>query len=95
MTIPAQPSGSASFRQFAPLTQLDVAIGPRSSVSRTVYVSSTDPRAQVKVDVNEVSGGVIVPPDSGGLEGTAVSTRTPEPGLMNPDLMNPDMASAT
>ena len=39
MSIASQPTGgSASFKQFAPLTQVDVTIGPRSSVSRTVYV---------------------------------------------------------
>ena len=93
MTIPTQPSGgSASFKQFAVLTRLDVTIGPRSSVSRTVYVRSTDPRALVKVDVSEVSGGVIVPPISGGLQGTAViNPDTTNPDMMNPDMMNPDM----
>ncbi|HUL78373.1 MAG TPA: NosD domain-containing protein, partial [Vicinamibacteria bacterium] len=101
MSIASQPAGgSASFKQFAPLTQLDLTIGPRSSVSRTVYVRSTDPRAQVNVDVREVSGGVIVPPTSGGLQGTAVlnpDSTTPDmmnPDMMNPDMMNPDVLSA-
>ena len=93
MSIASQPTGgSASFKQFAPLTQLDVTIGPRSSVSRTVYVRSTDPRALVTVDVREVSGGVIVPPMSGGLQGTtALNPDSTNPDMMNPDMMNPDM----
>ena len=93
MSIASQPTGgSASFKQFAQLTQLDVTIGPRLSVSRTVYVRSTDPRALVTVDVREVSGGVIVLPTTGGLQGTAaLNPDTTNPDMMNPDMMNPDM----
>jgi pentapeptide MXKDX repeat protein len=88
MSIAAQPTGgTASFRQFTPLTQIDVTIGPRSSVSRSVYVLSTDSRAPVKVDVRETSKGVVVPALLGGLQGST----TLNPDLMNPDLMNPDL----
>jgi parallel beta-helix repeat protein len=96
MSIASQPSGgSASFRQFATLTQLDLTIGPRSSVSRTVYVRSTDSRASVKVDVRETSNGAVVPLLLGGLQGsTILNPDLMNPDLMNPDLMNPDMTSA-
>ncbi len=96
MSIASQPSGgSASFRQFAALTQLDLTIGPRSSASRTVYMRSTDSRASVKVDVRETTNGVIVPALLGGLQGSAIlNPDLINPDLMNPDLMNPDMASA-
>jgi hypothetical protein len=96
MSIASQPTGgSASFRQFARLSQLDVTIGPRSSASRTVYVGSTDPRAPVTVDVREVSGGVVVPPAAGGLQGAAVlNPDSTNPDMMNPDMMNTDVLSA-
>ena len=88
MSIASQPTGgSASFRQFEPLTRVDVTIGPRSSASRTVYVRSTDSRAPVTVDVREVSGGTVVPPALGGLQGSTILN----PDMMNPDMMNPDM----
>jgi parallel beta-helix repeat protein len=97
LTIQNQPvGGSASFRQFLPLlTTIDVAIEPRSSISRTVFVSSSNPRASVNVNVQETSGGGVVPPSAGGLEGLAViNPDMVNPDMVNPDMVNPDMVNA-
>ena len=63
ITIRTQPvGGSASLLQFLPLTTLDVAVPARSTVARTVYVTSTDPRASVPIDVVEIiaPGGDVI-----------------------------------
>jgi len=75
-----EPSGvSASFKQFEDMEELDVTIGPYSTISRTVYVNSSDRRASVTVNVDEINapGGNPI----GGLEGYVV---------LNPDPTNPD-----
>ena len=75
-----EPSGvSASFMQFEDMEELDVTIGPYSTISRTVYVSSSNRSASVRVDVVEIDapGGDPI----SGLEGYVV---------LNPDPTNPD-----
>jgi parallel beta-helix repeat protein len=90
LSIPAQPAGGiASFLQFSKLTQLDATIGPRSSISRTVFVTSTDPKATVRVDVQEIAGGKIVPVSSGGLQDSVLLN----PDIVNPDIVNPDIVN--
>ena len=97
MAVLAQPPGGrASFEQFprppyaaaspAPRTFLDVRVPPRSTASRTLYVTAPDPRAQVNVNVSEITapGGVVVP---NGLEGRVVLN----PDIENPDIENPDI----
>jgi len=98
MTILNQPPGGrASFDQFprsvAPAlrTSIDLRVLPRSTASRTVYITSTDPRAQVRVDTSEIAavGGAEVP---GGLEGLVVLNPDIEnPDIENPDIENPDI----
>jgi hypothetical protein len=108
LTIAGQPkNGKASFLeapvagQTDPLTVFDVNVGPGSSVSRMVFVTSSDPAATVRVDVAEVSapGAGLV---SGGLQGSVLLN--PDPGnpanpdiangeLFNPDIANPDIAN--
>ncbi len=102
MRVLAQPPGGrASFEQFplppytaaspAPVTFVDVRVPPRSTASRTVYATSTDPRAQITVDVSELAavGGVIV---SGGLAGrTVLNPDIENPDIENPDIENPDI----
>jgi hypothetical protein len=105
MSILAQPSGAplngrASFEQFPlppystattpPVTSIDVRVPARSTASRTVYATSTDPKAQINVDVIEVgTGGITVP---GGLAGRAVLNPDIEnPDIENPDIENPDI----
>jgi hypothetical protein len=85
MTIAApQPlGGQASFQQTGPaLTTLDVSIGPRSTISRSVFVTSSDRRAMVVVNVAEISaaGGSVV---AGGLTGQVI---------LNPDRTSPELS---
>jgi len=90
--VASQPvGGRASFTQFLadPLvTYVDVNVAPRSSVSRTVYVTSTDPRASVTVNVTEIDapqGSSLI----GGLSGVVVLN----PDISNPDISNPDISN--
>jgi hypothetical protein len=104
LTIQNQPvEGRASFLQVPiaglefPLTKADVAIPARSTASRTVYVKSTDRRAQVSVQVEEIDvpGGIVIPPAAGGQQGSVSINPDPSnPDLMNPDLSTPRIANA-
>jgi hypothetical protein len=94
LTIPPSaqpPGGKASFVQFPepgqpdPLTSIDVDVAPRSSASRTVFVTSSDPRAQVTVQVTEINGTGPNPLQSSILL---------NPDLTNPDLTNPDLTNS-
>ncbi|MFN7976933.1 MAG: LamG-like jellyroll fold domain-containing protein [Vicinamibacterales bacterium] len=110
MQVLAQPlQGRASFDQFpkppytaaspAPLTVLDVKVPPKSTASRTLYITAPDPRAMVEVAVNEIAdvGGAVV---NGGLTGRVVlnpDIENPDienPDIENPDIVNPDIANA-
>ena len=102
MQVMAQPPGGrASFEQFPlppytassplPLTFVDVSVPARSTASRTVYATSTDPRAQIAVNVSELAavGGATVP---GGLAGrTVLNPDIENPDIENPDIENPDI----
>ena len=88
LSIAAQPlGGSASFLQFSSLAQLDVAIPPRSSISRTVFVQSSDPKATVQVDVLEIADGKVIAVADGGLQDSVVLN----PDILNPEIMNPEI----
>jgi parallel beta-helix repeat protein len=65
LTIGNQPTGGfASFDQFwlgrglgAPVTEVSIEeVPPHSAVAKTVYATSTDPRAAIRVDVTEIGG---------------------------------------
>src|SRR6185369_10406132 len=91
MTILAQPPGGrASFSQFSaqPLVTIDLATAPRSLAARTIYATSTNPKAQIHVDVREIAtiGGAIVPQ---GLQAQVVLN----PDISNPDISNPDISN--
>ena len=102
MSILAQPvGGRASFEQFPrppyspssppPVTTIDVRVPARSTASRTVYATSTDPKAQINVDVREVVSvdGAFV---TGGLAGrTVLNPDIENPDIENPDIENPDI----
>ncbi|MEW6319979.1 MAG: right-handed parallel beta-helix repeat-containing protein [Acidobacteriota bacterium] len=102
MTILAQPPGGrASFDQFPqppylatdppPRTSIDMLIPPKSTATRTVYVTSSDPKGQLSVDVSEIAGvgGVAVP---AGLESRVLLNPDIEnPDIENPDIENPDI----
>ncbi len=81
------PAGTkASFLQFEARTSLDVAVAARSSIARPVFLTSTNPRASVKVNVTELTsaGGA---PVLGGLQSAVVLN----PDILNPDILNPDI----
>jgi uncharacterized protein YjbI with pentapeptide repeats len=103
------PGGTVSFITGASLGQLDVAVAPRSSVTRSVFATSSDPRTRITVNVQEVTGvgGAPVP---GGLTSSTVLNNdnssptlessgipgTPNIGqaeVFNPDLTNPDLTN--
>jgi hypothetical protein len=89
-TILNQPVGGiASFLQFSPigspLENVEMEIAPRSTASRTVYVSSSDPTASVKVDISEVLAGGTT-----GLTGSV----TLNPDKTNPTVTNPTVTNA-
>jgi hypothetical protein len=95
MTIASQPAGGkASFTQTSvagqpdPLLSVDVSVPAKSMVTRTVFITSTDPHAQVPVDVNEISAPAM-PIISGGLSSRVVLN----PDISNPDISNPDISN--
>jgi hypothetical protein len=90
LSILGQPQGGhASFDQFDPgLTQIDVTTPPRSTASRSVYATSTNPDARIEIGVAEITaaGGGVVP---GGLSDVVVLN----PDISNPDISNPDISN--
>ena len=105
LTIASQPAGgNASFVQFSnsgPVTTVDASIAARSSISRTVYATSSDPRAKLSVNVAEINapGGSLVP---GGLTTTLVlnadatnpvNTSIATAEIFNPEIANPEIAN--
>ncbi|MBP8273074.1 MAG: right-handed parallel beta-helix repeat-containing protein, partial [Acidobacteria bacterium] len=94
-SIASQPVGGvASFTQARtaaaayPMTSVDVSVAPRSMVTRTVFVTSTDAKAQVPVDVQQVSAP-SAPVISGGLASRVLLN----PDISNPDISNPDISN--
>jgi hypothetical protein len=109
ITIANQPKGGkASFVQVPvagfpdPLTILDVRVAPGSSISRMIFVRSTDPSATLRVNVDEISAVGADSATKDGLSGTILLN--PDPGnpanpdianneIFNPDIANPDIAN--
>jgi Putative Ig domain/Galactose oxidase, central domain len=93
-TIATQPTGgTASFLQFSLLTTLDITIPPYSSVSRSVFATSTNAAASITVNVAQISaiGGSVV---SNGLTSTAVlNPDITNPGITNPGITNPGITN--
>jgi parallel beta-helix repeat protein len=84
LTILSQPpGGAASFEQFAHFPQLITPIGAFSSVSQTVFVTSSDPAASVDVRVREVGACEV--------SGTCLESVV----RINPDSSNPPPADPT
>ncbi|TAK12921.1 MAG: hypothetical protein EPO35_10865 [Acidobacteria bacterium] len=95
MTIASQPvGGKASFTQESvagqpdPLVSVDVTVAAKSMVTRTVFIKSSDPRAQVPVDVQEISAPSM-PILANGLSSRVVLN----PDISNPDISNPDISN--
>ncbi len=87
LAINGQPvGGRASFLQFEQRNFLDVTVAPRSSISRVVFMTSTNPHASVQVDVTEI-GSIGGSPVAGGNQSAVVLN----PDILNPDILNPDI----
>jgi len=83
-TIANQPTGgTASFLQFSLLTTLDVTIAPYSSVSRSVFATSTNPEATITVNVAQITG----------LGGSVVTNGLSSSAVLNPDITNPNITN--
>jgi hypothetical protein len=109
LTIPSQPKGGkASFLEVPvagmpdPLTTLDVAVAPGSSISRMVFVRSTETLAAVRVNVDEIGAVGAAQLLNGGLQGSLAFNPDPlnpdnpdlaKTELFNPDIANPDIAN--
>jgi len=111
MTILNQPlNGRASFSQFPlppftpasdpPVTWVDMTIPRFTTASRTVYVTSSDPRAPMTVDVSEIPSIGSPTETPGGLEGTiylnadALNPEVDNPEVDNPEVDNPEVDNA-
>ncbi len=93
-SIANQPAGGkASFLQLAQLTTLDVTIPSFSSVSRSVFVSSTSAQATVTVNVVQITsiGGSQT---ANGLSSSAVlNPDVTNPNITNPNITNPNITN--
>jgi uncharacterized protein YjbI with pentapeptide repeats len=100
LAIANQPAGGkASFAQSAltgfpdPLTTLDVQVAGNSVVSRTVYVTASDPKAALTTSLQEldlVSGA----PVAGGAQGfLALNADPSNPNITNPDITDPNITN--
>ncbi|MDO8835488.1 MAG: hypothetical protein Q7V01_07820, partial [Vicinamibacterales bacterium] len=84
------PGGRASFDQFNPgTTTIDVTTPYRTTASRTVYVTSSDPAAMVQVSVVEIPSAGAAGVTQGGLSDIVILN----PDIANPDIANPDIAN--
>ncbi len=93
-SIANQPTGGkASFLQFAQQTTLDVTIPPFSSVSRSVFVTSTNAQATVTVNVVQI-GSIGGSPINNGLSSAAIlNPDVTNPNITNPNVTNPNVTN--
>ena len=97
LTIENQPAGgTASFLQFVArrgtLTLIDVSVPAFSSVARSVFATSSNPAATIRVDVAEIAApgaGTVL---AGGLTGSVVlNSDASNPSIQNPSIQNPSI----
>jgi hypothetical protein len=93
-TIANQPTGGkASFQQFTQTTTLDVTIPAFSSVSRSVFMTSTSAEATVTVNVVQI-GSIGGSPTTNGLSSMAVlNPDVTNPNITNPNVTNPNITN--
>ena len=93
-TIANQPTGGkASFLQFSQVTTLDVSIPALSSVSRSVFVTSTNAQATVTVNVVQI-GSIGGSPTTNGLSQSAIlNPDVTNPNITNPNVTNPNITN--
>ena len=94
--------GTASFLEFDMLEEIDVSIAPYSSISRPLFVTSSDENDNVTVEVFEidepggspVTGGarstIVINPDdtAPGVTGDLQKTESHDPDIANPNIVN-------
>src|SRR5262249_13012373 len=94
LTINPPPAGTvASFDQVASLVVLEATILPKTTISRTVFVTSSSANPTVSLTVAEITaiGGTL---KTGGLQSTALINPDPtNPKVTNPDITNPDITN--
>jgi Putative Ig domain len=92
--IQNQPAGgTASFLQFSKLTTLDLTVPALSSVSRSVFVTSTNAQATITVSVTEINqvGGSTV--NNGLTASTVLNPDITNPSITNPSITNPSITN--
>jgi hypothetical protein len=103
------PSGVASFDQFQSVPTLTINVGPRSTASRPVFVTSADRHATVVVTASEIvtigvplAGSVVLNPDPtnpdllndpGGPDITTVEVYNPDITTILPNVITQDLAN--
>jgi photosystem II stability/assembly factor-like uncharacterized protein len=94
--------GTASFLEFDMLEEIDVSIAPYSSISRPLFVTSSNQNDTVTIDVFEIdepggspiAGGakstIVINPDetSPDVSGGLANTESHEPVIENPNIVN-------
>ena len=102
--IPLNPPGAslcqtdnsgttASFTQFNCANFVDVIALPRTTVSRTVFVTSSLKFPSISVNVAQITG-IGGTPINGGLQSTtAINPDSTNPDITNPDITNPDITN--
>ncbi len=93
-TIQNQPAGGmASFLQFSKLTTLDLTAPALSSVSRSVFVTSTNPQATITVSVTEINQVGGSPVNNGLTASTVLNPDITNPSITNPSITNPSITN--
>jgi hypothetical protein len=95
-------STTASFSQTIPpagfscVNSVDVIALPSSTVSRSLFVNSTQKYPSVTVTIAQIDkiGGNVIGAQNGGLQSTtAINPDSTNPDITNPDITNPDITN--
>jgi hypothetical protein len=93
-SIANQPTGgTASFLQFSQLTTLDVTVPAFSSVSRSVFVTSTNADATVTVNVIQINSIGGSQTTNGLSSATVLNPDVTNPNITNPNVTNPNITN--
>ncbi len=93
-TIQNQPTGgTASFLQFSKLTTLDLTVPALSSVSRSVFATSTNPQASITVNVAQINQIGGSPVSNGLAASTVLNPDITNPSITNPSITNPSITN--
>ena len=89
-------SGFASFLQFEALSMLEVEVAAHSVVARTVFVTSSDEKDSVRVDmtqINGLNGGLVADLGSVLLNPDPTTPNIVNPNIVNPNIVNPNIVN--